>query len=348
MAWLRVSIRLILLGVPFLSAYTQESKNDLAICAQCHAAEVENPSSMARASAIAGKSTLLMKRKSLEYAEGEYRLRINLDGERAIYTVSEGARVFRTDLAWAMGSGTMGQAFLYRDRIGNWHETATSYYSALDNLGRMLGKSKPTDFESATGELLPEGKVRGCFRCHATGVEAGEPLETSRLLPGVRCIQCHSGAAAHMDAMRSGRIFVPAEQLSRLTSEEVSDLCGNCHRTWSNIIVNGPRGPDNVRFQPYRLANSRCFNAIDRRISCVACHDPHHPLETSQDSYDSKCRSCHSAGSKPVGTVQPRICKVGDQHCVGCHMPKYMLPNTREGFTDHWIRIVKANEEYPD
>ena len=33
-------------------------------------------------------------------------------------------------------------------------------------------------------------------------------------------------------------------------------------------------GVANVRFQPYRLISSKCYDAEDSRIRCTACHDP--------------------------------------------------------------------------
>lgn len=347
MTWRPVYILLPLLSASLLPAYSQSPDKNSAICAQCHAAEVENPSSMINASAHAGRSNLLANRKVLEHQEGAYKQQIHLDGGHAVYTVSDGKHIFRTDLAWVLGSGKMGQAFLYRDRQGNWYETEVTYYSALGHLGRMLGGKEPSDFDSATGAELSNGLVRSCFRCHATGLEPDQPLDPSRLVAGIQCVHCHSGAAAHIEEIEKGNLVVPKEQLSDLTSGGMSEFCGKCHRTWTTIILNGPRGPDNVRFQPYRLANSKCFTPSDQRISCVACHDPHHPLETSAEFYDRKCLSCHSTDSKPVGSIKPRTCKVGNQHCVSCHMPKYTLPKTKEAFTDHWIRIVKANEGYP-
>ena len=47
------------------------------------------------------------------------------------------------------------------------------------------------------------------------------------------------------------------------------------------------RGPLNVRFQPYRITNSKCFDADDRRIACTACHDPHSELLKTPAAYDS-------------------------------------------------------------
>ena len=119
------------------------------------------------------------------------------------------------------------------------------------------------------------------------------------VVPGCSgCESCHGPVEKHVNAVRAGD---PAgarlPHLGALSAEEMSDLCGRCHRTWSQIALNGPRGVNNVRFQPYRLANSKCFNAEDRRIRCTACHDPHGALETNLASYDAKCAACHSTAS---------------------------------------------------
>jgi hypothetical protein len=39
---------------------------------------------------------------------------------------------------------------------------------------------------------------------------------------------------------------------------------------------------------------------------------------------------------------------VGKKDYVTCHMPKLDLPGAHNKFTDHLIRVVKANEQYPD
>jgi hypothetical protein len=33
---------------------------------------------------------------------------------------------------------------------------------------------------------------------------------------------------------------------------------------------------------------------------------------------------------------------------VSCHMPKVDVPEMHYAFTDHWIRIVRPGETYPD
>jgi cytochrome c len=76
----------------------------------------------------------------------------------------------------------------------------------------------------------------------------------------------------------------------------------------------------------------------------VVCHDPHHPLNVDQASYDSKCVACHSEG----GNAKARLCKVSKNNCVSCHMPQIDMPGGHRTFTDHQIRIVRANERYPE
>ena len=134
----------------------------------------------------------------------------------------------------------------------------------------------------------------------------------------------------------------------RLNAEEMSDFCGQCHRTWADIADNGPRGSLNVRFQPYRLTLSKCYDAEDRRMRCTSCHDPHRALETSAPAYDAKCRACHSPNAAPATGASAHICKVATRECVNCHMPAVDLPGAHKKFTDHMIRIVKAGGSYPD
>src|SRR5207244_6610481 len=106
----------------------------------------------------------------------------------------------------------------------------------------------------------------------------------------------HGSAGQHVAAIGAGNpAAAKMPKLAGRTAEETAELCGRCHRTWSQIALNGPRGVLNVRFQPYRLTNSKCFDTADPRIACTACHDPHRPLDTAAASYDSNGSPCHSA-----------------------------------------------------
>ena len=108
-------------------------------------------------------------------------------------------------------------------------------------------------------------------------------------------------------------------KLGALTTEEMSDFCGQCHRTWSQIASKGPRGIQNVRFQPYRLANSKCYDAADRRIRCTACHDPHRAVETDGGRVRCEMRGVSCAARRASAGS-------GKSDCVTCHMPRLELP----------------------
>ena len=93
----------------------------------------------------------------------------------------------------------------------------------------------------------------------------------------------------------------------------------------------------------------------DRRITCVACHNPHRPLERDSLVYDARCLTCHrdaaapSASDRPLASSSPSAipphapsCKAGmRERCASCHMPKYNVPEMHFSFTDHLIRIVR-------
>jgi hypothetical protein len=125
----------------------------------------------------------------------------------------------------------------------------------------------------------------------------------------------------------------------------MADFCGRCHRTWAKIATDGPHDIRNLRFQPYRLVISKCYDAGDARIRCAACHEPHRDVETKASAYDNKCRACHNAHSQPRAA---KVCMMATRNCVTCHMPKIDFPGAHHTFTDHDIRIARSGDTYPD
>jgi nitrate reductase cytochrome c-type subunit len=132
-------------------------------------------------------------------------------------------------------------------------------------------------------------------------------------------------------------------KLIGLSAEETANFCGQCHRTWAEIAAQPNPGIADIRFQPYRLTGSKCYDPDDARISCLACHNPHHDFDNPQKvNFDPKCLACHGGG-KPGA----KACPVSKDKCVSCHMPRIDLPGAHYKFTDHRIRIVKPNEPFP-
>jgi hypothetical protein len=174
-------------------------------------------------------------------------------------------------------------------------------------------------------------------------------LRIGDLHPGVTCENCHGPGSEHLSEMKASpdfnssnlKIFNPG----KLSPADLNDFCGSCHRSTRDVLSMNIHDVRNVRFQPYRLENSRCYDPTDKRITCIACHDPHRSLVTSAASYDAKCLSCHAQG-KSEGKMAA-ACPKAMHNCVSCHMPKTVLPGAHYEFTDHYIRIVRPGEHYP-
>jgi hypothetical protein len=338
------SARILALGVWILPIAMAESSPD-AICAKCHAdiAARFRETAMAKALAAVTSCDILHRHPDLTFREAGYESRIRREGDRSVLTVSGSGKTLTIPLLWAFGRGEAGQTYVF-ELNGAYYESRASFYNALGGLDLTMGaQTVPKTIEDAAGHRLGIRDAIDCFGCHSAGGAGRDGLHLDSLIPGVGCVSCHAGAAAHATAVGAGAPNGPRMQkLSTLPAEELSELCGRCHRTWSQIATGGPRGVLNVRFQPYRLTNSRCYDVTDARIRCSACHDPHGALEKSAAAYDSRCAACHSS------KLHTRTCSVAKERCVSCHMPKIELPGAHAKFTDHQIRIARAGDPYPN
>ncbi len=331
----------VILALPLLASEARDQ-----VCAECHQKETKRFRATPMASALypASKSEILQRHPSLAFQQSGYQWRIVRDGERSLMTVTGEGATITVPLLWAFGLGLAGQTYVF-ERDGAFYESRVSFYNALAGLDLTMGAmpGKPKTIDEAAGRRMDGTGARDCFACHSTGAVSAGRLHLETIVPGVGCESCHKSAQQHAAAVRAGNFgAAKMTKLAGRSAEEMGELCGNCHRTWSQIAVNGPRGVYNVRFQPYRLANSKCYDATDTRLSCTACHDPHGPLETTASSYDAKCISCHSVA------LHAKTCRVAKAECVTCHMPKIELPGAHARFTDHQIRIARAGAPYPN
>lgn len=315
-------------------------------CAQCHRAEAagQRNTPMAQALVSTAHCAILVRHAKLTFTEGIYRSAIQREGDRSILSVTDGRDTLSVPLLWAFGNGKAGQTYVF-EHDGALYESRLSYYSALDALDLTMGarNSAPNGIVMAAGRRMDANGARECFGCHSLGATSGGNLNLAAVSPGVGCENCHGPVDQHAAAVRAGEASgMKLPKLGEMSAEEMNELCGRCHRTWQEISLHGPRGVNNVRFQPYRLTNSRCYDPGDTRIRCTACHDPHGPLETGATAYDRRCTACHSA------VAHGKTCSVGKSGCVTCHMPKVDLPGAHADFTDHQIRIVRAGDPYPN
>jgi hypothetical protein len=300
---------------------------------------------MAHAMEPVASCEILEKHKILSFRDGVYSYKIERQGESSLYTVTDGKDTIRAPLEYAFGLGKAGQTYVFK-RDGKMYESRVSFFTALDGLDLTIGAAnrKPGNLEEAAGRLMDRRNIEQCFECHSSSStrEHGQPEATT---PGVTCEHCHGSGTAHVRGFETGKP-APMKKLSAFSTEELSDFCGQCHRTWAQIAADGPHDINNVRFQPYRLANSKCYDPSDKRIACTSCHNVHEEVIDSVSFYDRKCMACHAKTHVAVKRAA-KNCPVATDKCVSCHMPKLELPGSHYLFTDHRIRIVRVGAEYP-
>ena len=320
-------------------------------CAECHADKVKThaQTTMGRALETVAASQILRTYPKLTFRAGVYSYEILRQGEQSIYTVTDGKETIALPILYAFGLGSAGQTYVLQGKDGLL-ESRLSFYNDSKGLDTTIGQSRalPTSLTDAVGRDMSKDETLQCFSCHTTGAVKGGKINFQELTPGIGCEACHGPGQEHIALMNgnpkskiqnpnSSAIFNPG----KLSGDDLSqDFCASCHRSVEDVTAL-PRlgGLNNVRFQPYRIFNSKCYSD-DRRISCIGCHDVHKPLQTEAAFYDAKCTSCHS-------TAQARLCKVGKTDCASCHMPKVELPGAHFKFTDHRIRIARKGELYP-
>jgi hypothetical protein len=311
-----------------------------ATCGGCHAEQVRTQPKTAMGIGIElpAAQAALKAHPKLAFERDGYRYTIERQGDHSVYTVTDGKDTLLLPIRYAFGAHMQTYVFEYEGKV---YESMVSYFPRLEGLAVTLGDERrhPRTLVEAMGRETTNSEITACVECHGAGGVREGRLTLDSLRPGLDCEHCHAGAGAHAQSIAAGGAAPPPKSLGKLDSEDMSQFCGKCHRTWEEIVANRKFGVVNARFQPYRLANSKCWLGNDRRISCTACHDPHTDPPASESAYDSKCLACHG--------VDRKACTVAKENCTTCHMPKIRRTETPAVFTDHQIRIVKPGE-YPN
>jgi hypothetical protein len=317
-------------------------------CATCHQEEARTQpkTPMGIGIELPDTQVVLKERTRLTFESNGYKYVIERKDGVSIYTVSDGVNSLALPIQYAFGVFAQTFVFAY---AGHFYESLVSYYPTAGGLAITMGSERvrPHSLVEAMGRETSSDEIVSCFGCHSSGAVSQGKLTLDSMKPGLDCEHCHSGANTHMEAISRGKTAVVPKKLGEMSAEDMSNFCGACHRTWDAVIRLRAWGEVNVRFQPYRLANSKCFLGNDPRIRCTACHDPHQDLVRGDASYDHACLACHGKASASAGMPQ-KPCPVAAAKCVTCHMPKVELPGSHSLFTDHQIRIVHPGDPYPN
>jgi hypothetical protein len=326
-------------------------------CAKCHTAQtaVIQNTAMARAAARAADAESLQHDR-LTFQIGPYSYQINNSAGKNALKISRAGNSLSADLLWAFGVGHIGQTYVY-ERNNHFYESHLTFYTQPQALDITPGhpRTVPPNLEEGAGRRMTMEETRRCFGCHTTASTTKNHFDPQKMFLGVSCEACHGPGAEHVAAAKSGMdeqlIAATIKNPAHLSPAESVDFCGACHRTLQDVVADGPTriGTLNVRFTPYRLEKSRCWQKGDARITCVACHDPHQPLSLDPASYDSRCLQCHlAADAKKSEGHQATACPVGVKLCVTCHMPRFKNSILHTSLTDHWIRIAAPGAPLPN
>jgi hypothetical protein len=338
-------------------------------CKDCHRQifNLQQQTSMAHTAMHAGQSEILASHPRLSFSHGAYRYDILTANGVSSYTVADGKKTESAPLVWAFGTDRVAQSYFFKKKDGEFYESRVTYFQSLGTLDFTPGRAldKPLDVDEAMDRQVGRAEVYRCFGCHTTASGMESSFDEEKLTPGVSCEACHGPGRDHIADMEgippatreakqetavSDKILNP----KRLTPEESVDFCGACHGSYWDVSLSNASGVGNARFQPYRLEQSKCWNKNDARLTCTACHDPHKQVETVATAYDHVCLSCHvTKGTKarPAAadaTHPGAACPVARKECTSCHMPQVYVPAMHTSFPDHRIRIVRADEPFPD
>jgi len=236
------------------SAVAQTNSRPTPVCASCHEEGRTQPAtSMGHALETVEECTTFASHPLLTFKDDKYSYRIERQGNQGLYTVSDGHQSLTLPIRWVMGASFgLGQTYVL-EKDGQLYESRVSYYRELKRLDITLGAQGvvPADLLEAAGRVIGLQEKLRCFGCHATNATEGVHLTLEALTPGVQCERCHGPAEKHVQWATKGEPPpVLMRDLSKLFTGEVFDFCGQCHRTWADVLAAGHLDITDVRFQP--------------------------------------------------------------------------------------------------
>lgn len=297
----------------------------------------------------------------------------------------ERRHLFETAVSWILGSGNHARVYLYQTPEGELYQLPLAWYGQTNTWGMAPGFDRP-DHEGVTRRVKRECLFcHNAYPEVPTGSDVyGEPpLFPAELPEGLGCQRCHGPGAAHLQAAYAeessmAEVREAIVNPGKLAPERRDDICFGCHlqpsvalpgvrrferadysfrpgEPLSSYLVQVDVEEDGksrherfeINHHPYRLRQSRCYEASGARLSCLTCHDPHRKVPVAERAahYRAACLSCHQP--KEGDFRHPPLVTSETSDCVSCHMPQHRPQDVVQVLmTDHLIRRQPAGPDW--
>ena len=108
-------------------------------CLSCHTNMAgAQHNAMAKALEPVKESRILKAHTQLKFQNGPYSFRLVREGDRSVYTVTDGRETITAPVRWSFGQGRAGQTYVIEHQ-GTFYESRVSFYDDTKNLDITIG-----------------------------------------------------------------------------------------------------------------------------------------------------------------------------------------------------------------
>ncbi len=279
---------------------------------------------------------------------------------------------------FAVGSCAHGRSYLSNSE-GRFYQSPITWYSRDQKWD--LSPGYPREFH----ERFDRRVTHACVVCHAGRAipHATDPDRFAAQAFGemeIGCERCHGPGQDHVRLHREGNVSKEADPIinpGAMAPERLDAVCNQCHLAGERRVLKS--GHTEFDFRPGMLLtdlwtvfvkrdalsdgavgavshveqmySSGCYTGSERKMTCVACHDPHMvpPREQKHEYYRQKCIQCHAPGKSVCSESEEVRGRLPERDsCIVCHMPMFNASNVHSAQTDHRILRRQATRTESD
>ena len=313
--------------------------------------------------------------KMLQRDRAYYQRRHQLDAEGREVNVVE------KQIHFVLGSGNHGRTYLHRTAAGALLQLPLGWYSRKEgHWGMSPGYDRP-DHKGFRRRV--NHACMFCHNGYPE-IERGsddsgmDPVFPGQIAEGIDCQRCHGPGQRHIEMMKQGNLKearLAVVNPGKLSPQRQLEVCLQCHlesttsplpamlrrydRAAFSFRPGEPLGQYMLHFERkrangdgidvnhagYRLLQSACFKKSAGLLTCITCHNPHHPAgsESSRRRYLEACNDCHATALQKMIESERHT---DSENCIECHMPSRRTEDVVHAvMTDHYIQRRKPSRD---